>query len=638
MITIQAIVSSTILFGRRENMSVETKTTILRLLRSITFPRSSSAVLATIVWACQEICQLSDKQLVLMFSEMTSNEITRNFAYTCYLMPETCAQIYTSFGNESRAKSCMELHLLDHVHTLLKKARADRSFTFTSQTVQTKNKTTGSDKTGKKEKGKLKPGRKKLTRVQPSSIERNTSISQSSPDEGPFLETQITDACGKINFDEIAENISVVDEAAVKDDPDLIDIKIEPIDPELDPDYGGLIHDTTFESKVETTESFEVKTEAISPTPDIVPQLIDHSYSFILKSQCKDDINDWMSSTWSVRTSGWKYGCDNGIDDEDDQQLNITVRVQCDPKPLANKLYIPIVRVSRVSLPADYVMSDLDEDDDDDEMDENLYSNLKEYEESIAGMITSDMSPDEFHARQSYVQRRRQPAALEHERVLAMKYIRELRSNKRREESLICRICKTKTFTATATLMYHYRSHAGIKPFVCLICNTTFTRQHSLNYHMLIHNNLNRFTCKDCGRMFRHPSHFKEHLRRHTGETPFHCSDCPLKFKTRNTYKRHLRTRHGKLLVANGVHVMPHDEFMRVRTKPYLFEQKMRELNDASETTEVEPVIVKQEPVEVVEEPPVVAPTPTPVVMTMPAILRRAPAILSRKSVPTVAI
>ena len=25
----------------------------------------------------------------------------------------------------------------------------------------------------------------------------------------------------------------------------------------------------------------------------------------------------------------------------------------------------------------------------------------------------------------------------------------------------------------------------GIKPFVCLLCNTTFTRQHSLKYHML---------------------------------------------------------------------------------------------------------------------------------------------------------
>ena len=53
---------------------------------------------------------------------------------------------------------------------------------------------------------------------------------------------------------------------------------------------------------------------------------------------------------------------------------------------------------------------------------------------------------------------------------------------------------------------------SGIKPFVCLICNTTFTRQHSLNYHMLIHNNQSRFSCADCGRKFRHPSHFKVKL------------------------------------------------------------------------------------------------------------------------------
>ena len=49
----------------------------------------------------------------------------------------------------------------------------------------------------------------------------------------------------------------------------------------------------------------------------------------------------------------------------------------------------------------------------------------------------------------------------------------------------------------------------GIKPYVCLICNTTFTRQHSLNYHMLIHNNQSRFTCIECGRKFRHPSHYR---------------------------------------------------------------------------------------------------------------------------------
>ncbi|CAE1239216.1 unnamed protein product [Acanthosepion pharaonis] len=140
--------------------------------------------------------------------------------------------------------------------------------------------------------------------------------------------------------------------------------------------------------------------------------------------------------------------------------------------------------------------------------------------------------------------------ANEWERKIALRCIRELKNRKKDDKiPLVCQICCDKTFTASATLMYHYRSHAGIKPFICVLCLTTFTRQHSLNYHMLIHNNQSRFTCADCGRKFRHPSHFKEHLRRHTGETPFTCADCSQKFKTRNTYKRHLKTRHGSCTI-----------------------------------------------------------------------------------------
>lgn len=42
-----------------------------------------------------------------------------------------------------------------------------------------------------------------------------------------------------------------------------------------------------------------------------------------------------------------------------------------------------------------------------------------------------------------------------------------------------------------------------------------------------------------------------------------------MKFKTRNTYKRHLKTRHGKLLTATGIHLMPSEEFAKIRTKRY---------------------------------------------------------------------
>jgi len=83
---------------------------------------------------------------------------------------------------------------------------------------------------------------------------------------------------------------------------------------------------------------------------------------------------------------------------------------------------------------------------------------------------------------------------------LAMKYIRELRTKKREDVPLICKICRTKVFTATATLLYHYRSHAGRTPTdcsvlvfwnrdiwvdlcaVCILCrNSSFTEFISLN-------------------------------------------------------------------------------------------------------------------------------------------------------------
>lgn len=70
-----------------------------------------------------EIWALTDKQLVQNFSELTSNELTRNFAYTCYLMPETCAEIFTSFGSENKAKSEMQYHLLNHLRILLNEAK-----------------------------------------------------------------------------------------------------------------------------------------------------------------------------------------------------------------------------------------------------------------------------------------------------------------------------------------------------------------------------------------------------------------------------------------------------------------------------------------------------------------------------------
>ena len=83
-------------------------------------------------------------------------------------------------------------------------------------------------------------------------------------------------------------------------------------------------------------------------------------------------------------------------------------------------------------------------------------------------------------------------------------------------DDLTCRLCDpAKTFDSYIGLLYHYKSHAGHKPFKCEKCQATFTRQHGLNYHLMTHENLSRFTCPqpNCDRKFRHPTHFREHLK-----------------------------------------------------------------------------------------------------------------------------
>jgi len=71
----------------------------------------------------EQIWRLNDKLLVNYFSEPSSNELTRNFAYTCALIPLTCAETFTSFGSELKARNMMKEHLLDHMRQLVTRSR-----------------------------------------------------------------------------------------------------------------------------------------------------------------------------------------------------------------------------------------------------------------------------------------------------------------------------------------------------------------------------------------------------------------------------------------------------------------------------------------------------------------------------------
>lgn len=75
---------------------------------------------------------------------------------------------------------------------------------------------------------------------------------------------------------------------------------------------------------------------------------VDHSYiSFCVQKEKKDDSKETIVDLGTSRTSGWKYGLNEDMDEDDKQILSVVIRVQTGMMPTPNKLYIPIVRVPK---------------------------------------------------------------------------------------------------------------------------------------------------------------------------------------------------------------------------------------------------------------------------------------------------
>ncbi|KAK9305424.1 hypothetical protein QLX08_003551 [Tetragonisca angustula] len=422
-----------------------------------------------------QLLSMPASQLVKQFSIFTSDELKRQYSYTCALVIG-CGQKYTSFASEGRARMSIKAHLAEHLEYL--KANKEAYKTFTAKSVSYKNcKTSPQNK-----KSRLQQSRKPQETL---NKENKDIITEKSTNylRNILLNDSTFKELDKNKNVEKVENSKKVHNSEQKD-VERMDFKV----------FGDHSY-------------FERLKDEIPNKKETSP------FNNSLENMTDENIVLMVVGTDSVHTKEYP-------------RINKKLSEKINKK--SDAIYLPEISWSS----------------------ENSDKNTE--------IITSKPK-----GKAKFI------GTSKEEREMALAFMDRIKKKGNPTGSnLECRICNPpRSFTAPTTLVSHYRSHAGIKPYECRICRAVFTRRHSLKYHMLIHQNQTRFTCADCGKKFRHPSHFREHRRRHTGEAPFGCDDCGQRFKTRNTYKRHLKTRHGKVLTTTGeLLYLSEEDFQKVRT------------------------------------------------------------------------
>ncbi|KAK7070507.1 hypothetical protein SK128_006354 [Halocaridina rubra] len=531
------------------------------------------------VLTLDQIAGMTDNLLVKLFAEFESNEMWKRFTYTCRMLPAACNKYFQSFGSEHKARTGMKMHLHGHLKNLLEINSSEESrqrYTLESIPAR-KRRLTDQESTGGKRRGvstssrssksssilkvpnldvNMKPKKVVVEAVKDQMYDGNSESSSvllrvegPSPDVKPKRKLENPKE-GKNRH----KRIKNVDSNAVSlpsddlnnnnemksDIQDVVErILTPPMQEIVSHDHGylkassSLKNDSVYSKDINSGGELVYKDPPSSPNNKSLQTQVSAGegsssvggcVNFCVKESHVDDQNTLLHQHMNQEVEGGIMAQDSGSD-----ATPLPV-VGCEVEFTPDQQY-KLIQAAEV--PVVYDRNDPS-------------TNVQ--------TVSRFIERDEYKVRKKPKGRAKFIGQSKAEKEMALKLITEIRSQPVMTlDTLECKICHPpRIFTALSTLLSHYRSHAGIRPYECRICEAVFTRQHSLNYHMLIHTNQTRFTCVDCGRKFRHPSHFKEHRRRHTGESPYECSDCLMRFKTRNTYKRHLRTRHEKLLTTQG--------------------------------------------------------------------------------------
>ena len=117
------------------------------------------------------------------------------------------------------------------------------------------------------------------------------------------------------------------------------------------------------------------------------------------------------------------------------------------------------------------------------------------------------------------------------------------------EKKFVCEKCN-KLFSTTGNLRNHIKSiHYNYRPFKCSFPNCTkkYPCESKLKIHERTHTGIRPFICEICQKSFNEKRNLKEHLKSHSEIRPFKCPLCDKGFKCIESLKEHIKYSHYKI-------------------------------------------------------------------------------------------
>ncbi|XP_069993366.1 uncharacterized protein [Penaeus vannamei] len=106
-----------------------------------------------------------------------------------------------------------------------------------------------------------------------------------------------------------------------------------------------------------------------------------------------------------------------------------------------------------------------------------------------------------------------------------------------------CKLCE-RSFHRKKVLEAHIRSHKNIRPYTCNECGKSFIHKNNLQLHVREHSGEKQHKCVFCGKAFFRKYNLDNHVRTHTRETPYECTICRKEFSQKSNYNVHMKAFH----------------------------------------------------------------------------------------------